>query len=424
MAAIPSHRDIRWQIGRGRRRVCLNMGCFPGRRSRRRLPIAVPGLLEVVRRYHTASPLRRFVEPSWLSLRQRPWRSHPFHLPTISSGPTSFAREPFLLEGEDAATALAPGTPRRARARLPRWPSSTRAHKVPSTRWRRRWSLLLGLDRLLSQDEPALVDGTVLSAHQVDALSGTLTALLAEAQRNGNGRSPTAPSPTSRSSSPPPGLPGEEELPEELREDEDGDEDPVDWSRPRRGGRRGRRRPQRRQALLVRARHRRRQDRRRARLRRGVADRRHPDPHPPPQPRRPVPRRAARPRLRQADLAGAARRQGPGQRPGHRRDLPVVRPQRGQDLRRLHDRHLRRGAHRAGREDVGRDPRLDRPGVRRHDRDGRADRPPRHRPLPDADLALRPRPGRPPGGDRAAALREDPAGAGRAHDRQGAAAPR
>ena len=59
---------------------------------------------------------------------------------------------------------------------------------MPSTHWRRRWSLLLGLDRLLSQDEPALVDGTVLSAHQVDALSGTLTALLAESQRNGNGR--------------------------------------------------------------------------------------------------------------------------------------------------------------------------------------------------------------------------------------------
>ena len=187
---------------------------------------------------------------------------------------------------------------------------------------------------------------------------------------------------------------------------------------------RPRRRPQRGQALLVRARDRRRQDGRRARLRRGVAHRRRPDPHPPPQPRRPVPRRAARPRLREADLARAAGRQGPGHRAGHGRDLPVVRPQRRQDLRRLHDRHLRRGAHRAGREDVGRDPRLDGPDLRRHDRDGRADRPPRHRPLPDADVALRPRPGRPPGRDRAPPLREDPAGAGRAHDRQGAAAPR
>ena len=112
---------------------------------------------------------------------------------------TSFTREPFLLEGEDAATALAPGTPRR-RALDSVLAELDEGHKVPSTRWRRRWSLLLGLDRLLSQDEPALVDGTVLSAHQVDALSGTLTALLAEAQRNGNGRN--GPTPTSRSSSP------------------------------------------------------------------------------------------------------------------------------------------------------------------------------------------------------------------------------
>src|SRR6185436_20027376 len=128
----------------------------------------------------------------------------------------SFAREPFLLEGEDAATALAPGTPRR-RALDSVLAELDEGHKVPSTRWRRRWSLLLGLDRLLSQDEPALVDGTVL------------TALLAEAQRNGNGRSNGAVSDEPVELAPA-GLPGEEELPEELREEEDGDEDPVDWS--------------------------------------------------------------------------------------------------------------------------------------------------------------------------------------------------
>ena len=59
--------------------------------------------------------------------------------------------------------------------------------KQPSIEWRRKFSLLLGLERLLSEEEPHLADGAVLSAHQVDALSGTLTALLAEAQRNGNG---------------------------------------------------------------------------------------------------------------------------------------------------------------------------------------------------------------------------------------------
>ncbi|HYI18720.1 MAG TPA: hypothetical protein VD836_08410, partial [Solirubrobacteraceae bacterium] len=87
----------------------------------------------------------------------------------------AFAREPFLLEGEDAAVSLAPGMPRRVALD---WVLKELAegHTSPSSKWRRRWSLLLGLDRLLSQDEPALVDGTVLSAHQVDALSGTLTA--------------------------------------------------------------------------------------------------------------------------------------------------------------------------------------------------------------------------------------------------------
>ena len=104
---------------------------------------------------------------------------------------------------------------------------------MPSTRWRRRWSLLLGLDRLLSQDEPSLVDGTVLSAHQVDALSGTLTALLAESQRNGNGRAngagAVADEPVELASA---AIPGEEDLPEELQEDEDADEEPLDWSDP------------------------------------------------------------------------------------------------------------------------------------------------------------------------------------------------
>jgi ribonuclease E len=108
-------------------------------------------------------------------------------------------RERFLHEGEDPAVALAPGSPRRraldqALAELEADPKA----KHPSTAWRRQFSLLLGLERLLSDDEPKLADGTVLSAHQVDALSGTLTALLAEAQRaapNGNGRAPASASP-------------------------------------------------------------------------------------------------------------------------------------------------------------------------------------------------------------------------------------
>jgi ribonuclease E len=91
-------------------------------------------------------------------------------------------REDFVHEGEDPVAALTPGTPRR-RALDGALAELEQGAKHPSTKWRRRYSLMLGLERLLSQEEPKLADGTVLSAHQVDALSGTLTALLAEAQR-------------------------------------------------------------------------------------------------------------------------------------------------------------------------------------------------------------------------------------------------
>ena len=98
-----------------------------------------------------------------------------------------------MLEGEDAADRARARHARRRAPSTPRWPSSTPAPTVPSVAWRQRWSLLLGLDRLLSQDEPRLVDGTVLYAHQVDALSGTLTALLADVQRNGDLNGAVAP---------------------------------------------------------------------------------------------------------------------------------------------------------------------------------------------------------------------------------------
>ncbi len=107
-----------------------------------------------------------------------------------------FVRERFLHDGEDPAVALAPNTPRRRALDQALLELGEKA-KIPSTAWRREFSLLLGLERVLSEDEPKLVDGTVLSAHQVDALSGTLTALLAEALRStengGNGAAAASP---------------------------------------------------------------------------------------------------------------------------------------------------------------------------------------------------------------------------------------
>ena len=99
-----------------------------------------------------------------------------------------FTREAFVLPGEDPAVTLAPGNPRRRALDLALRELDDGA-AFPSTKWRRRWSLLLGLERVLSEDEPHLADDTLLNPHQVDALSGTLTALLAEAMRRAEANS-------------------------------------------------------------------------------------------------------------------------------------------------------------------------------------------------------------------------------------------
>ena len=145
--------------------------------------------------------------------------------PPVSAGDLEraekFALEPFLLEGEDASVALAEGTPRR-RALDAALTELDSGRERPSVEWRRQFSLLLGLERLLSEEEPHLADKTTLSAHQVDALSGTLIALLAEAQeafRNGNGNGRHAQLEELPS--------GEEEI--EGDEDIDTDEEPLDW---------------------------------------------------------------------------------------------------------------------------------------------------------------------------------------------------
>ena len=128
-----------------------------------------------------------------------------------------FAREPLVLEGEDPAVALAEGTVRRA-ALDAAMAELAAGRDEPSVDWRRDYSLTLGLERLVAQDEPHLVDGTVLSAHQVDALSGTLIALSAEilvpSSSNGASRAKVEELPT-----------GEVE----IEGDELTDEEPLDW---------------------------------------------------------------------------------------------------------------------------------------------------------------------------------------------------
>jgi superfamily II DNA or RNA helicase len=91
-----------------------------------------------------------------------------------------FAREPFLLDGE-GPEALAPGTARR-RALDAALSELDAGAEYPSIEWRRDFSLLLGLERLLADEPPKLRDGAELNPHQVDALSGTLAELMAQQQ--------------------------------------------------------------------------------------------------------------------------------------------------------------------------------------------------------------------------------------------------
>ena len=107
--------------------------------------------------------------------------------------------EPFLHAGEDPVAALAPGTARRA-ALDDAIAEMDAGRKTPSNRWRVRYGLMLGLERVLASPNPATASGTDLRRHQIDALAGMLTELIASSQRqteengngNGNGHTPEA----------------------------------------------------------------------------------------------------------------------------------------------------------------------------------------------------------------------------------------
>ncbi len=114
--------------------------------------------------------------------------------------------------------ALAPGTARRAALddALAEIDGGRRA--VPSSRWKVRYGLMLGLERVLAAETQETSSGTELRRHQVDALAGMLTELIAATQRaaeeNGNGGN---------------GHAGEgDEEPDELEDDDDLDAGFVD----------------------------------------------------------------------------------------------------------------------------------------------------------------------------------------------------
>src|ERR1700750_2082888 len=101
----------------------------------------------------------------------------------------AWAGEPFLHPDEDPAVSLAPETARR-RALDDALAEIDAGEKEPSYDWKIRYALMLGLERVLSEEKPHLASGTALRRHQVDALAGMLTELIAATQvepENGNG---------------------------------------------------------------------------------------------------------------------------------------------------------------------------------------------------------------------------------------------
>ncbi len=151
-----------------------------------------------------------------------------------------FVREPFLLDGE-GPEALAPGTARR-RALDAALAELEAGAEDPSIQWRRDFSLLLGLERLLAEEPPRLRDGAELNPHQVDALSGTLAELMTEQQtaaENGGGNGAIEGAGAADGGKPPPPAAAEGDGAsgngEEALEDEEelaADEEPKDWDEP------------------------------------------------------------------------------------------------------------------------------------------------------------------------------------------------
>ncbi|HEY5872621.1 MAG TPA: DEAD/DEAH box helicase family protein, partial [Gaiellaceae bacterium] len=106
----------------------------------------------------------------------------------------SWFGEPFLAPDEDPLQALAPGTARRA-ALDDALAEIDAGLTTPSARWKVRYGLMLGLERVLTEDPARTAAGTELRRHQIDALTGMLAELIAATQRpaeeNGNGNGST-----------------------------------------------------------------------------------------------------------------------------------------------------------------------------------------------------------------------------------------
>ena len=114
----------------------------------------------------------------------------PENLTAAAQRAEAWVGEPFLQADEDPLAALAPGTARRA-ALDDALAEIEAGLERPSSRWKVRYGLMLGLERVLTENPSRTAAGTELRRHQVDALAGMLAELIAATQRsveeNGNG---------------------------------------------------------------------------------------------------------------------------------------------------------------------------------------------------------------------------------------------
>jgi ribonuclease E len=120
----------------------------------------------------------------------------------------AWAGEPFLHPDENPTDVLGEGRARR-RALDEALAEVDAGRRAPSSGWKVRYALMLGLERVLADHPPRLASGTELRRHQIDALAGMLTELISRHEKeaeNGNGQ------------------PVEEEEEEEELEDELSDE--------------------------------------------------------------------------------------------------------------------------------------------------------------------------------------------------------
>src|ERR1700722_1729187 len=150
---------------RGLARICLNTRYPPGQY------VAGGGLFEELSL--CSAPRRvclsRFDLPPRLARPVATFQSlmgvtTPFPNPDAIARAELFTRERFVYDGETLEEALSPGSARR-RALDAALTEVQAGHLEPSIEWRRRFSLLLGLERLLSEEEPHLADGTAPAAH-------------------------------------------------------------------------------------------------------------------------------------------------------------------------------------------------------------------------------------------------------------------